>query len=144
MTQMIEICIEEGVTFYQSTPVKYIEGNIAYTDLHEITFDHVVMASQYPVQTDGERRYALQAERAYIITASGYDTFKYGMFQYMDDPMMSIRHFHTQNGEALILAGGIILQVQQMIRKRHMKRLKIRRESTLMLKILQDAGLHKI
>ncbi|UTG99684.1 FAD-dependent oxidoreductase [Macrococcoides canis] len=106
MAQMIEICIEEGVTFYQSTPVKYIEGNIAYTAQHEITFDHVVMASQYPVQTDGERRYALQAERAYIITASGYDTFKYGMFQYMDDPMMSIRHFHTQNGEALILAGG--------------------------------------
>lgn len=44
--QLIEICIEEGVTFYQSTPVKYIEGNIAYTDQHEITFDHVVMASR--------------------------------------------------------------------------------------------------
>lgn len=44
--QLIEICIEEGVTFYQSTPVKYIEGDIAYTDQHEITFDHVVMASR--------------------------------------------------------------------------------------------------
>ncbi|RAI81102.1 FAD-dependent oxidoreductase [Macrococcoides goetzii] len=107
LSKMIEVCRNLGVEFYEQSPVKNIEENHLLTDTNvKVSFDKAVVTTLYPAIIHGEHFKQLQVERAYIISIKNTQELPFGMFQYVDEPMVSIRHFHKEDGVEVILAGA--------------------------------------
>ena len=107
LAKMIEVCHSLGVDFYEDSPVKNVDNNYLVTDSGvKVSFEKVVVSTLYPTIIKGDKFSQLQVERAYIISIKNNHQLPYGMFQYVDNPMVSIRHFHTDEGTEVILAGG--------------------------------------
>jgi glycine/D-amino acid oxidase-like deaminating enzyme len=107
MVGIIQAADRLGVKFYEHSAIESVSNHTALVNNHKITFDKLIIATQYPLPVEGDNPYRLQPERAYIVTTDSYADFPKHFYQYFGDPTLSIRHFLNENGKReLILAGG--------------------------------------
>ncbi|MEI3604831.1 FAD-dependent oxidoreductase [Pseudogracilibacillus sp. SE30717A] len=110
LKDLIKICQENGVKFYEQTRALTIEYNkgptIITEDDHRIICRYVIQASHYPFY-DGQGFYPVKmyAARSYIIAAKTKKKIKGGMYINAETPTRSIRPI-TINNEDLLLIGG--------------------------------------
>ncbi|ULG72417.1 FAD-dependent oxidoreductase [Macrococcus brunensis] len=103
---VIDAAVKLGVTFYEETLITELGKIRAVTDKGQtIHFEKAVMATHFPVNhLKNNYMSQLQIERSYIVAADGMD-IPHGMFQTVDTPKRSIRHYHTEKGIGVLVGG---------------------------------------
>jgi len=111
LNNLIEICIQKGVQFYEQTMAIDVEYNkhpaIVTESGHRITCRYVVSASHYPF-FDGQGFYPtrMYADRSYVIAAHCSDPYPGGIYINAEEPTRSIRVANIDGEEDLWLIGG--------------------------------------
>lgn len=107
LSAMVDQCVELGVTFYEETMVKKIDGNTVETeDGQEVSFNHVICATHYPIANIKHNLLLhLEIERSYIVAAKEHTPIPYAMFQVADMSERSLRHYITEEGIGLLVGG---------------------------------------
>ncbi|TDL96608.1 FAD-dependent oxidoreductase [Macrococcus carouselicus] len=103
---MVEACKEVGVKFYEETLVEEIGKVQATTDKgHTIDFQKIIVATHFPIANARNNIISqVEIERSYIVAADGVN-IPHGMFQTVDAPKRSLRHYHTENGVGVLVGG---------------------------------------
>ncbi len=110
LKDLLTICQENGVEFYEQTRALSIEYNKSPTiiteDDHRVICRYVIQASHYPFY-DGLGFYParMYPARSYIIAAKAKQEIKNGMYINAETPTRSIRPISINN-EDLLLIGG--------------------------------------
>ncbi|KAA1039603.1 FAD-dependent oxidoreductase [Macrococcus equipercicus] len=107
LAAMVDVCVELGVTFYEETMVKKIDGNTVETENGmEVAFNQLICATHYPIANLKHNLLLhLEIERSYIVAAKDYTPIPYAMFQVADMPERSLRHYITEDGIGLLIGG---------------------------------------
>lgn len=100
---------EGSFIFEQTRAVGIDEGSpkVIYTKQgHRISADHVVVASHFPFH-DGLGLYfaRMYPDRSYILAVRTEDKLAPGMYVTVESPGRSLRTFHLEKGEGILLAG---------------------------------------
>ncbi|GGB01310.1 oxidoreductase [Macrococcus hajekii] len=106
LSGMVEACVNLGVKFYEETLITDINKVQAVTDQEKtIDFQKVIVATHFPlINIKNNYISELQIERSYIVAAEGMN-IPVGMFQTVDEPKRSLRHYHTNNGIGVLVGG---------------------------------------
>ncbi|WP_165981030.1 FAD-dependent oxidoreductase [Macrococcus lamae] len=104
---MVEVCVDLGVTFFEETMVKKIDGNTVETESgQEVSFNQLICATHYPiVNIKHNLLFHLEIERSYIVAVKDHTPIPYAMFQVADIPERSLRHYITEDGLGLLVGG---------------------------------------
>ncbi|MFC3038878.1 FAD-dependent oxidoreductase [Virgibacillus xinjiangensis] len=107
---LTELCIEQGVKFYENTVATDVEYNnqpaILTKDGHRITCKNIIAATHFPFQDKRGLYFArMYAERAYVLGIKTSQKYPGGMYINAESPTRSIRST-TFNGEKLWLISG--------------------------------------
>lgn len=106
LSGMVEAAVKAGVKFYEETLITELGKIKAQTEKgHVIHFEKAVMATHFPVNhLKNNYMSQLQIERSYIVAADGID-IPHGMYQTVDAPKRSIRHYHHEAGIGVLVGG---------------------------------------
>lgn len=110
LKELVKLCKENGVTFYENTPAIDIEynkhPNILTKDGHRITCNHVIIASHFPFYDKQGFYFArMYPKRSYVVAATSKLEYPGGMYINAESPTRSIRTTPGKD-EPLWLIGG--------------------------------------
>lgn len=106
MVGVIQVADRLGVKFYEHQAIESISNHTTLVNNYKITFDKLIIVTQYPLLVEGDNPYRLQPERTYIVTTESYTEFPKHFYQYFGDPTLSIRHFLNENDKRELILGG--------------------------------------
>ncbi|MFC2946929.1 FAD-dependent oxidoreductase [Virgibacillus sediminis] len=107
---LTELCIEQGVQFYEHTTATDVEYNhkpaILTKDGHRVTCRNIIAATHFPFQDKRGLYFArMYPERSYVVGIKSHQKYPGGMYINAESPTRSIRSAAI-NGENMWLISG--------------------------------------